>query len=186
LAPETYRILAIIIVVVALPALYILVSRLIRSYLKFRGTRIIQCPDTQAPAAVKVDALHAAASSLKSVDLRLGDCSRWPEHKDCGQHCLAQIEASPEDCLLRTMLARWYSDKSCAICGAAMGDIDWLHHKPALLSPSRSTLEWNSVAPEQLPGLLTTHKAICWNCHIASMFRREHPELVIDRPWRKQ
>ena len=27
-----------------------------------------------------------------------------------------------------------------------------------------------------------THLPVCWNCHIAESFRREHPELVVDRP----
>ncbi len=183
---ESYRVFVIIIAVVALALLCVLAGRLIRSYLKFRGTRIVKCPDNHVTAAVEVDALHAAVSSFKNVDWRLMDCSRWPENSDCGQPCLSQIEVSPEDCLLRAILSRWYGDKTCAICGVPMAELDWLQHKPALLSPTGSTLEWSSVAPEQIPELLETHKAVCWNCHIASTFRRQHPELVIDRPWRRQ
>jgi hypothetical protein len=27
-----------------------------------------------------------------------------------------------------------------------------------------------------------THQPVCWDCHIAQTFRREHAELVTDRP----
>jgi hypothetical protein len=25
---------------------------------------------------------------------------------------------------------------------------------------------------------------VCWGCYVAQSFRREHPELVVYRPWR--
>jgi hypothetical protein len=28
---------------------------------------------------------------------------------------------------------------------------------------------------------MQTHLPVCWNCHIAQEFRREHSELVVDR-----
>ncbi|HEY3204662.1 MAG TPA: hypothetical protein VGL03_13510 [Thermoanaerobaculia bacterium] len=66
-----------------------------RAYLKFRGTRVITCPETGCPAAVKVDMGHAARTSVVGeTELRLESCSRWPERAGCGQECLAQIEAA--------------------------------------------------------------------------------------------
>jgi hypothetical protein len=38
------------------------------------------------------------------------------------------------------------------------------------------------VAAENLPEIFATHLPMCWSCHIAQTFRREHPEMVIDRP----
>ncbi|MGD1105110.1 MAG: hypothetical protein ABSA59_23955 [Terriglobia bacterium] len=55
---------------------------------------------------------------------------------------------------------------------------------PALLAPDSKTLSWGAVAAEKLPDIFATHKAVCWSCHIVETFRREHPELVTDRPAR--
>jgi hypothetical protein len=155
----------------------------LRAYRRYRGARVIVCPETRAPAAVELDARHAAATDLfGSVDLRLQSCSRWPERKDCGQECLAQIEAAPEDCLARTILAKWYEGATCALCGRDVSEIGWTDHKPALLSPDRKTLAWGDVAPQDLPGVLATHYRICWDCHVAESFRAKHPELVVDDP----
>ena len=35
---------------------------------------------------------------------------------------------------------------------------------------------------EKLQEVLATHWPVCWNCHVAETFRREHPELVAHRP----
>jgi hypothetical protein len=154
------------------------------AYRRFQGTRVVACPETKAPAAVAVDAIHAALTAvLGPPRLRLKRCSRWPERRDCGQECLAQIEAAPQDCLVRTMLTRWYQDKSCVYCGKPLGEIHWLEHKPALMSAERKTVEWREVPPEALPQVLATHLPVCWSCHIAETFRRQFPELVVDRPW---
>ena len=81
----------------------------LRAYRRFRGTRVITCPETGCAAAVEVDKGHAAATyAIGEPDLRLTSCSRWPEREGCGQECLSQIEASPEGCLVRNMLIEWY------------------------------------------------------------------------------
>jgi hypothetical protein len=172
------------IVIVFFTALFLLWSAL-HTYFKFRGARLITCPETREPAAVDVDARHAALL-LPIVDrgLRLKECSRWPERKDCGQECLLEIESSPEDCLVRTILTKWYLGRKCIVCGKSFGEIAWLDHKPALMSPGKPSLEWREIPPENLPTLLVTHMPVCWDCHIVEKFRRRYPELVVDRPWR--
>jgi hypothetical protein len=63
----------------------------------YRGKRIVTCPDTREPAAVEVDATRVAASAWGGPpDVRLKDCSRWPEKADCGQECLAEVALNPE------------------------------------------------------------------------------------------
>lgn len=156
-----------------------------RAYLRFRGTRLVTCPETRKAAAVEVDAKHAAFTApFGKPNLQLIDCSRWPERQDCGQQCLVQIESAPKDCLVRTILTKWYTDKACIFCGKALDEINWVDYKPALMSPERVTLEWDEIPAEKVPEVLTTHMAVCWNCHIAETFRRRYPELVVDRPWR--
>lgn len=155
-----------------------------KAFWKFRGKRVVTCPETNAPAGVEVDALHAAATAPfgGGVDLRLKACTRWPEREPCGQECLAQIEAAPEECSVRYMLASFYAGASCVLCGAPVNEIHFAGHKPAFLGPDRKPVAWNDVLPEDLPRVLATHDRICWNCYVAESFRFEHPDLVIEDP----
>jgi hypothetical protein len=156
---------------------------MVRAFRKTRGTRLVTCPETRQTAAVEVNAAHAAlTAALGHTDLRLQDCSRWPERENCGQECLRQIDVAPEDCLVRTILTKWYHDHPCALCGRPFEHIESWGHRTALLAPDGKTLEWSAVQAEKLPEVLTTHKPVCWNCHVAETLRRQHPELVIDRP----
>ena len=153
-----------------------------RPYLKYRGKRLITCPENRKPAAVDIDALHASATAVRGhVELRLASCTRWPEKRDCGQECLRQIETAPDGCLIKNIVTGWYANKSCALCGKPLGEIDWLEHKPGVIDDDRATREWSDIAPETVPDVMATYKPICWNCHVAETFRRQHPELVVDR-----
>ncbi len=166
-----------------LVALYVLLRAAARTYLRFRGTRVVSCPETKTTAARELDAGRAALTAgLHEPELRVTSCSHWPERQDCGQRCLEEIRSAPDGCLARTMLSSWYRGKSCVTCGRALGEIDWMERKPALMSPERRTVEWHEVPAQALPEVLSTHLPVCWSCHVAESFRREHPELVVDRP----
>ena len=170
-----------VVLVVAAIVVY-LAARLIGAWLRYRGARVITCPENLQPAGVRLDARHAAASALASApDLRLSTCSRWPEKAGCGQECLRQIEASPEDCLVRNILIRWYEGKSCALCAKPVGEIHLTEQKPALLTPDNVLLEWSEAAPEKLGAILETARPVCFSCYVATSFARQHPELVINR-----
>ena len=163
--------------------LVIWLSMGLRTYLRYRGERLVVCPETQKPAAVGVDAGRAARGALAgNLKVRLSDCSRWPEREGCGQDCLSQVEADPETCMVWNIVARWYADKTCALCGKPFGEIHWHDHRPALLDAEMRTVQWTEVAPEKLPEVFATHWPVCWNCHVAESFRRQHPERVVDRP----
>ena len=170
--------LGVAIVVVAAAVLV----RLGRTWLKYRGKRVIQCPENLRPAGVVVNAAHAALTAFgKAPELRLSQCSRWPERVGCGQECLSQIKAAPEDCLVRNIVANWYRGKSCAACGQVFAEIDWAGSQPCLLTDSGTTLEWRRVPADRLEETLSSAKAICFACHTARTLVREHPELAIDR-----
>lgn len=156
-----------------------------RAYLKWRGTRLITCPETRQPAAVGLDTKRAAATAVLGASrLGLKDCSLWPERQGCGQVCLRQIESAPAACLVRTILSRWYADKPCTFCGRPFGEIHWHDHKPGLLSPDGRTTGWGELRPEWIPAVLATHRPVCWDCHIAETFRRRFPERVVENPSR--
>jgi len=145
--------------VLIVPVVAVLVSLLmVGAYRKFRGRRIVTCPETGQAVAVEVDARFAAATAvLGEPSLRLKSCSRWPEHKDCDQACLEQIQAAPEE-----LLAQWSAGKVCALCGRPLSAIG---HYPALMDSSGRTLEWKAFPPEKIPEALATHQPVCWNCH---------------------
>ena len=170
------------VVVIATGVVAILLGRQTLAWWKYRGQRVIVCPENQLAAGVVVDARHAAVSSLKgAAELRLASCSRWPEKRDCGQPCLSQIAAFPEDCLVRNIVSRWYEGKACVFCGRAFGAIEWTAAGPALLQTNRVAVEWNQIPAEKLPETLATAQPVCAACYLANKMVREHPELVADR-----
>lgn len=160
----------------------IVLWRLAGQWIKYRGDRLITCPENHRPAAVRVAAGHAAATALgRPPELRLATCSRWPEKAGCGQECLNQIAASPEDCLVRNILTKWYAGKVCAVCGRPVGDIHVAGSQPALRGADQITLEWKQVSADRLVDVLAASDPVCFACHMASTLVREHPELVVDR-----
>ncbi len=155
----------------------------LRAYFEYRGKRLITCPETHKAVAVDVAAREAAVGAfLSEPTLRLTECSRWPERKDCGQECLKQIEVSPENCLVWNIVSHWYEGKQCVFCHKTFDKLHHLDHAPALLGPDHKTVEWRELRPEQLLEIFSTHRPVCWNCHVTETFRRLHPELVVDRP----
>ena len=156
----------------------------IRAYLRFRGQRVITCPETQKPAAVHVNVAKAATKALFGGEqVRLDQCSRWPERQNCGQECLSQIHADPQQCLVWNIVGEWYKGKSCAYCQKPFPEMHWHDRRPALLSPERVAKQWNEIPAETLPQVFQTHLPVCWDCYIAETFRRQRPDRVLDRAW---
>jgi hypothetical protein len=171
-----------IVIGVAVVLAGIAVWRLAGAWLKYRGPLEVTCPENQKPAGVELNTRHAAATALGGKpELQLSACSRWPEHAGCGQECLSQIAASPEDCLVRNILVKWYAGKKCVSCGRPFEDIDWAGAKPALLTPDKKSVEWSRIPAGQLQETLSTAAPICFSCHMAATLVRERPELALDR-----
>lgn len=159
---------------------------LVRSSSRYRGQRIVICPETKQPTIVEVDSLHASLTSTVGLpDIRLKDCSRWPINGQCGQECLTDLDVAPERCLVSGVLMRWYRDKNCVYCRTSFTEVHWLDHRPALLSPAGKLMSWSEVNVDHLSEVLETHSPVCWNCYIAQTFRMDHPDLVVLRPWRQ-
>jgi hypothetical protein len=172
---------------VILLALVVGAVALARVWFAWRQKRLITCPENEQPAAVRVDALRATAGSLAGhPHLQLSECSRWPEKQGCGQDCLRQIEKGPGECLVRTLVARWYEDKTCGCCGKPIRDVAWADQRPGLRAPNGACLAWPDVAPEALPELFKTHAPVCWNCLVVQKIAQEHADAVTLRPPREQ
>ena len=183
--PTPFQMLLGVAVLVGLGVLFVYGRRLLGTWLKYRETRVVVCPENRKVVAVEVDAAHAALSAPQGhPELRLEDCTRWPEKAGCGQECLSQIESSPEGCRVRTILGDWYRGRECAFCRKTFGEIHWHDRKPALMAADGSFVEWASFRPEQIMGILPVHKPVCRDCFEAESFRRDHPDLVTERPSR--
>lgn len=141
--------------------------RIMAAGVRFRGRRLVTCPQDHRPVGVKVDAAHAALTAWGGKpELRLAGCAHWPERAACGQPCISQIEAAPEDCLVRSILTKWYEGKCCARCGAPVGDVYWAGWRPALLVSSDVIKEWNQIPTEQLSETLETARPVCFQCYV--------------------
>jgi hypothetical protein len=153
----------------------------------YRGTRLVACPETKQPAAVELDSMRAAFTRFgdESGRFQLTSCSRWPEKAGCGQECLAEVLRDPGICLVRTIVASWYRGQSCVFCAKPIPEVTWSEHRPALLAPDGVTVSWTDVKPEALPDLFSTHKPVCWDCHVVQGVVRERPDVVTVRPERK-
>jgi hypothetical protein len=163
-------------------AIYFGIRYFVRASQLFSGERVIICPETGKQAMVEIDTKHAAISSLLGqTDLRLESCARWPFKQDCGQECLLQFDVASAECLVRSVLEKWYRDKNCAFCERPFAEISMVDHKPALLDAEGVTVEWQRIPLSAMTEVMATYLPVCWNCHVAQSFRREHPELVVDR-----
>src|ERR1700686_3482948 len=87
--------LAIVLLAMAVAYLGHRVIRGIRVYFRFRGTRLVTCPETHQAALVELAAKPMGMQAiLDEPRLRLGECSRWPMRGGgCAQDCLRKIEA---------------------------------------------------------------------------------------------
>ncbi len=169
-------------VVVAI-AITVFTVAFFNAWRRYRGLRVITCPDNLHSAAVHLDVLRAARWSAVSGEapLNIRTCSRWPEKAGCDQACVPQIESLGDASRVQTIAAAWYAGKRCCYCRKPIEDIIWHERPPALLTPEGMSREWKEVAAEELPEIFKTHQPVCWTCHIRESFRREHGDLVIER-----
>jgi hypothetical protein len=139
---------------------------------RFNTSRIVICPETHETVTI---------GTAGGRTLRVEDCTRWPEKHNCGQECLVEVHASPDGCLLRTKVRQWYEGKVCVQCGKSLSGVGWVNQPPGVMTSDGVTHEWKNLEPDKVYDALETGKPVCWNCHVASEFRREYPDLVLER-----
>lgn len=67
------------------------------AYVRLRAPRWLRCPETHLPAAVAIDAGHAAWTAAFSRPLlRIRGCTLWPERAGCAQRCRELPEIAEE------------------------------------------------------------------------------------------
>lgn len=156
----------------------------IRAWRRYRGTRLVECPETSTAAAVVVDTGHAMLTAFVEgrPELRLAACSRWPERGRCDEPCLPDVEARGRAGAVAVIVDHWYQARICPMCGKPIVPSASPQHAPALMGPDGISIAWPDVPAERLPELFRTHQAVCCDCHLSETFRREHADLVVDRP----
>jgi hypothetical protein len=84
--------LIVIAVIAAVGLGYVVLPMMASVYREYMRPRYIPCPETHRMAAIQLDAKRAAlGAAIGRTDVRVEDCSRWPEHEGCGQECLRQL-----------------------------------------------------------------------------------------------
>jgi len=150
---------------------------------RYRGKRIVTCPETHAPVGAKINAALAAGTWIVARPrFVITACSRWPERAGCDQACAPQVEASPDETLVRNIVAKWYGERTCVYCATPIREIGFAAVTPALLGSDSTLREWKDVAPEELPRVLASAVAVCARCELTEDFRRRFPGRVIERP----
>ncbi|HET7433390.1 MAG TPA: hypothetical protein VFN10_01620 [Thermoanaerobaculia bacterium] len=150
---------------------------------RYRGKRIVTCPETRLPVSAEINAMLAAGTAIVTQPrFVVTNCSRWPERAGCDQACAPQLAASPEETLVRNIVARWYAERACVYCAQPIRSISGALIVPALLTAAGELREWKDIAPEDLPQVLASAVAVCARCELAEDFRRRFPNRVTDRP----
>ena len=97
-----------IVMLLMLASLYYVAPLAVTVFRRYRGKRIVTCPETLKPCAIEGDAKRAAITTVISrPDLRMKTCSRWPQRQDCGQECMLQVQILPFDSSIKDALSRW-------------------------------------------------------------------------------
>jgi hypothetical protein len=79
-------------------------------------------------------------------------------------------------------LKHFFEGKQCATCKRAIPPVHAFEPRPGLLNPkTREAISWDDIPDTNLPATLESHVAICSNCALIEVFRKQHPELVVDR-----
>lgn len=79
-----------IVALIALAALYVVLPTVMHALSYYRRPRALICPETGATVDLRIDAAHAAATSVydQHPHLQVKQCSLWPGRQGCGQACL--------------------------------------------------------------------------------------------------
>jgi len=75
--------------VVAIGFVYVALPVMGSVYARFRKPRVVRCPETGTTEEVRIDALHAARTGFPGPpDVRVSECTRWPDGKGCDESCV--------------------------------------------------------------------------------------------------
>lgn len=84
--------LLMIAVIAGIGLVYVLLPVMLDAFMRYRKMRRVHCPEANKAALMNVNAKAAALTAAQGkTQLRVSNCSLWPEKRDCAQRCLAQV-----------------------------------------------------------------------------------------------
>lgn len=84
--------LLMIAVIAGIGLVYVVLPVMLDAFMRYRKIRRVTCPEEKKAALMNVNAKAAAlAAAQGKTQLRVINCSLWPEKRDCAQRCLAQV-----------------------------------------------------------------------------------------------
>ena len=97
-----------IVTLLTVASIYYVTPLAVTTFRRYRGKRVVTCPETRNPCTVEVDARRAAITTvISNPELRMKSCSRWPERENCGQECMLQVRILPFDSSIKDTVAHW-------------------------------------------------------------------------------
>jgi len=82
-----------VVLTVLWPAFLQAMAVCVKIYRRLNAPRVITCPATMGPAALELAvSFPSALLNSRVADQYVRRCSRWPQHAQCDQSCLRQIE----------------------------------------------------------------------------------------------
>ena len=94
----------------------------------------------------------------------------------------APVKRNPHDAAMTAQLKHYFEGKECATCSQPIPPVHAFEPRPGLLhARTHEAIAWDDIPSDNLSETLESHLPICSNCLITETFRRQHPELVVER-----
>jgi hypothetical protein len=91
-------------------------------------------------------------------------------------------KSNPHDAATTAQLKRFFEGKVCAACSRPIAPVHAGELRPGLLNTqTQEAIAWADIPTANLSFTLESHDPLCSHCAVVETFRREHPELVVDR-----
>lgn len=75
--------------IVAAAVCFVIVPVVVGTYLRYRRSRMVRCPETGEEAVIEVDAPRAALTAFPGPPaVRVKGCSHWPDLEGCDETCV--------------------------------------------------------------------------------------------------
>ncbi|OFW11832.1 MAG: hypothetical protein A3H96_27295 [Acidobacteria bacterium RIFCSPLOWO2_02_FULL_67_36] len=94
----------------------------------------------------------------------------------------AHAKNNPHDAAMTAELKHFFEGKQCSACSRPIPPVHAFELRPGLLNAdTREAIAWVEIPAANLSTTLESHVPICSNCLVIETFRRQHPDLVVDR-----
>ena len=89
---------------------------------------------------------------------------------------------NPHDAATTAELKHFFGGKQCAACSRPIPPVHAGELHPGLLNATtHEAIAWEDIPAANLSTTLESHVTICSSCLTVETFRRQYPELVVDR-----